>query len=170
MQKPFGFRLLPFALLLIFWLTSCHVNPNTQKPGEVYLQGEWQQDSIPGQNKLVSYSLYHLKFSCDSFFVSIKSFSKVNTGADSCMRSGQWTEYVRGTYDQRNDTLHLKGQFCNADMTIKDDKGCFRSGDYEDFFKVHKQTDSLLQFASTSTTIPINARLIKHTTCHVKPL
>src|ERR1700712_4996943 len=119
MQKAFSFYLLPFAFLV----ASCHRNPNMQTPGESYLQGEWQQDSIPGQNKLVSYSLYHLRFSCDSFFVSIKSFSKVNTGADTCMKSGTWTEYARGTYDARKDTLHFKGQFCNADMTLKDDKG-----------------------------------------------
>jgi len=166
MQKAFAFYLLPFAFLV----ASCHRNPNMQTPGEGYLQGEWQQDSIPGQNKLVSYSLYHLRFSCDSFFVAIKSFSKVNTGADSCMKTGHWTEYARGTYDQRNDTVHMKGQFCNADMTLKDDKGCFRSGDYEEFYKVKKQTDSLVQFAPTSTTIAINAHLIKHTSCQLKPL
>jgi hypothetical protein len=141
-----------------------------QTPGESYLQGEWQQDSIPKQKQLVTYSLYHLKFNCDSFFVSINSFSKVNAGADSCMSSGHWTEYCKGTYDQKNDTLHLKGQFCNADLTLKDDKGCFRSGDYEEFFKVSKKTDSLVQFASTTNIIPINARLIKRISCTPKPL
>jgi hypothetical protein len=141
-----------------------------QTPGESYLQGEWQQDSILKQKQLVTYSLYHLKFNCDSFFVSINSFSKVNAGADSCMSSGHWTEYCKGTYDQKNDTLHLKGQFCNADLTLKDDKGCFRSGDYEEFFKVSKKTDSLVQFASTTNIIPINARLIKRISCTPKPL
>jgi hypothetical protein len=170
------FRLLPFTfylalcVLLLAFSSACRRNPNMQTQGEGYLQGEWQQDSIPGQKRLVSYSLYHLKFSCDSFFVSIKSVSKVNTGADTCMRSGYWSEYVRGTYDQRHDTLHLKGQFCNKDWTIKDDKGCFRSGDYEDFFKIKKTNDSAVRFASTSNIIPINARLIKRTTCSPKPL
>ncbi|MDB5005621.1 MAG: hypothetical protein JWQ84_2729 [Mucilaginibacter sp.] len=173
MQKSFSFRLLAFTSALSFLLfafSGCHINPNIQTPGEGYLQGEWQQDSIPKQKLLVNYSLYHLKFSCDSFFVSINSFSKVNTGPDTCMRSGHWTEYCRGTYEQRHDTLHLKGQFCNADMTIKDDKGCFRSGDYEELFKVSKKTDSLAEFASTTNVIPINAHLIKKTTCHPKPL
>jgi hypothetical protein len=169
MQKPFSFHLLAFALMIAL-CSSCHMNPNMQTPGKGYLQGEWQQDSVPGQKQLVSYSLYHLKFSCDSFFVAIKSFSKVNSGADTCMNSGHWTEYMRGTYEQRNDTLHLKGQFCNADMTLKDDKGCFRSGDYEEFFKVIKKTNSVVQFASTSSTIPINAHLIKKISCHLKPL
>ncbi len=141
-----------------------------QTPGESYLQGEWQQDTIPGQKKLVSYTLYHLKFSCDSFFVSMNSYSKVNAGADSCTNNGRWTEYCKGTYDQKKDILHLKGQFCNADLTLKDEKGCFRSGDYEDFFKVTKLTDSTVRLASTSTVIPINAHLIKKNSCIPKPL
>jgi hypothetical protein len=141
-----------------------------QTPGEGYLQGEWQQDSVPKQKLLVNYSLYHLKFDCDSFFVAIKSFTKINSGPDTCMKSGQWTEYCKGAYEQKHDTLHLKGQFCNADFTIKDDKGCFRSGDYEEFFKVSKKNDSLVQFASTTNVIPINAHLIKKTSCYPKPL
>lgn len=168
---PFTFRLIALSsLLFALSFSSCWFNPNMQTPGEAYLQGEWQQDSVPAQKQLLNYSLYHLKFTCDSFFVSIKSFSKVNTGADSCMGKGQWTEYVRGTYDQRNDTLHLKGQFCNSDWTIKDDKGCFRYGDYEDFFKITKTDDSNITFASTISVIPINAHLIKRITCHPKPL
>ena len=170
-KKPFAFHLLPFTFLLsALSLTSCHLNPNMQTPGESYLQGEWQQDSVPGQKKLVSYSLYHLKFSCDSFFMAINSFSKVNNGPDTCMNSGHWVEYTKGTYEQKNDTLQLKGQFCNVNMTLKDDKGCFRSGDYEELFKVNKKTDSAIQFSSTSNVIPVNAHLVKRTSCHPKPL
>ena len=164
---------LTFAIILLtltLCLGACWMNPNRQKPGVKALQGEWQQDTVPIQKKLITYPLYHFKFTCDSFFVSISSFSKVNTGPDSCMNSGHWTEYSKGTYGQKNDTLHLKGQFCNADMSIKDDKGCFRSGDYEELFKVIKKTDSLVQLVSTTNTIPINARLIKKTSCTPKPL
>ena len=168
--SPFTFRLLAFSFLLSAFTSACSFNPNTQTPGQGYLQGEWQQDSVAGQKQLVSYSLYHLKFSCDSFFMAIHSYSKVSTGADSCTSKGQWTEYCRGTYTQRHDTLHMKGLFCNADMTLKDDKGCFRSGDYEEFFKISKKTDSLIQFAGTTNVIPINAHLIKRTSCVPKPL
>jgi len=170
MQKPFSFHLLPFALLMAFGLTSCSPNANLQGKGEVYLQGEWQQDSVPKEKQLLQYSIYHFRFSCDSFFVQINSFSRVNSGADTCMGSGHWSEYVRGSYQQRNDTLHLRGQFCNADYSLKQEGGCFRSGIYEEFFKVSKKTDSLIQFSSTSNVIPINARLIKRTTCNPKPL
>jgi hypothetical protein len=169
MQKPFAFRLLPFAFLMALG-SACWFNPNVQTPGQNYLQGEWQQDSVANQKQLLSYALYRIKFSCDSFFMSIHHFSKVNNGADSCMNSGQWMEYTRGTYRQTHDTLHLKGQFANADMTVKNNKGCFPAGDYAEDFKVTKRTDSLIRFASTSNVIPIDARLIKRTTCHPKPL
>jgi hypothetical protein len=169
-KTPFAFYLPAFGFVLLAFSFSCSLNPNMQTPGDSYLQGEWQQDAVANQARLLSYSLYHLKFSCDSFFVAINSYSKVNTGADTCMNSGHWTEYCKGTYDQRHDTLHLKGQFCNADMTIKDDKGCFRSGDYEEFFKVGKKSGSRVQFASTTNVIPINAHLVKRTSCHPKPL
>ena len=141
-----------------------------QGKGEAYLQGIWQQDSVPHQKQLLSYSLYNLTFSCDSFFMKINSYSKVNTGADSCMSSGHWTEYVKGNYQQRNDTLHLKGQFCNADYSLKEEGGCFRAGIYEDLFKISKKSDSLVQFSSASNVIPINVHLIKRIICQQKPL
>ena len=164
---------LTFALLLLtitLFLGSCWMNPNMQKPGVKEFQGEWQQDSVPMQKKLLTYSLYHFKFTCDSFFVSIKTFTKVNYGADSCMKAGHWTEYTKGNYGQRNDSLFLKGEFCNPDFTLKETTGCFRFGMYEEVFKVNKKTDSVYQFSSTSAVIPITARLIKRTTCIVKPL
>jgi hypothetical protein len=176
MQKPFRFSSFSFFLiafgfaLYAFSTTSCNFNPNKQTPGQGYLQGEWQQDSVAGQKQLITYSLYHIRFSCDSFFMAINSVSKVNSGADSCMNSGHWAEYSRGGYEQQHDTIYLKGQFVNANMTIKDDKGCFRSGDYAETFKVIKKTDSLVQFSSITNVIPINLRLVKKTSCIPKPL
>ncbi|MCO5948843.1 fumarate hydratase [Mucilaginibacter flavidus] len=169
MQKPFAFYLLPLALLMALG-SACTFNPDKQKPGQSWVQGEWRQDSVPAQKRLVSYSLYDLKFSCDSFFVTIHSFSKVSTGADTCTGSGKWIEYWKGTYEQRHDTLRMKGEFCKADKSVKDETTCLRFGDYEEYFKITKTTDSLVQFASITNVIPINARLIKRTSCVPKPL
>lgn len=167
---PFTFRLLAFSFALSAFCFSCTFNPDKQKPGQSWVQGEWRQDSVPAQKRLVSYSLYDLKFSCDSFFVTIHSYSKVNTGGDTCTRSGKWTEYWKGTYEQRHDTLRMKGEFCKADKSVKDETTCLRAGDYEEYFKITKTTDSLVQFASITNVIPINARLIKRTSCIPKPL
>src|SRR6185312_723413 len=171
MQKPSAFFLSAFTLLMALCaFVSCTRNPAFQGKGEVYLQGEWRQDSVPAEKKLIDYSLYDLKFSCDSVFLQINSFSKVNNGSDSCTRSGHWTEYVKASYEQKHDTLHVRGVFCNKDHSLKDEGGCFRSGVYEEYFKVKSKGDSLMEFAGASSLLPIEARLIKRTTCIPKPL
>ncbi|MES2278575.1 MAG: fumarate hydratase [Bacteroidota bacterium] len=167
-SRTFG---LSFAFLLFaLSFSSCSFNPNLQGKGELYIQGQWQQDSSALQQKLVTFSRYSIRFDCDSFFVKINDYSKVNYGGDTCMSKGHWAEYIRGAYRQRNDTLFLKGQFCNADFTLKTSMDCFRTGPYEEYFKVIKKTDSLVQLSGTSNIIPINLQLIKKTTCVLKPL
>jgi hypothetical protein len=167
MKKPFAFYLLAFTLLLT---ASCKFNPNLQGTGENYLQGEWQQDTSALQKKLVTYSLYNLKFTCDSFFVSMQSYTKVSAGADSCVKNGRWAEYAKGVYQQKSDTLHLKGLFSNANNTYKEPNGCFRSGLYEEEFKISKKGDSAITFTPTASVIPIHAHLVKRNTCNPKPL
>jgi hypothetical protein len=170
MQKAFAFRLLSFTIIAALGLSGCSLNPNLQGKGETYIQGQWLQDSSALQQKLVTAEQYHMRFDCDSFYVSINSYSKVNYANDSCMRLGKWVEYVKGTYAQKSDTLFLKGQFCNADFSIKNNTDCLRAGTYEEFFKVSKKTDSLIQLSGTSSVIPINLHLIKRTSCTQKPL
>lgn len=158
----------PFMALLI--VAGCSMNPPVQGRGQEYLQGEWQQDSIPGKKKLLNYSLSKFKFTCDSFYIAVNTVSRVNNGADSCMNKGEWTEYIKGRYEQTGDTLHLRGVFVNADGSLKDNKTCFRFGPYETYYKVKVQGDSLLTLNSATTVLPIQARLTKRITCSPKPL
>ncbi|MGZ4001276.1 MAG: fumarate hydratase [Mucilaginibacter sp.] len=170
MQHRPAFLLSAFSFaLLAFTFASCTLNPDLQGKGEAYLQGEWRQDSVPMQKKLTEYSLYNISFSCDSFFMQINSFSKVNNGADKCTASGHWTEYVKGAYQQHGDTLHVRGQFCNANFSLKAEGGCFRSGIYEETFTVKKNRDSLVSLTGSSV-IPIDLHLKKRATCTQKPL
>src|SRR5882757_5336128 len=115
-KVPLLWRGVGVRLFCLFFLLSalcaCSFNPNLQGKGQDYLQGEWKQDSIPMQKQLVAYSLYKFKFTCDSVYMQLDSYSKVNSGQDSCMNKGHWNEYIRGTYHQSNDTLHIKGNFC----------------------------------------------------------
>ena len=166
MQKAFATLLYAFCLLI----SACSLNPSLQGKGEASLQGEWKQDSIPMQKQLLSYSLYDFKFSCDSVYGTIRSFSKVNNGYNTCMNAGKWTEYFRGTYQQTNDTLRIKGNFCNADFSLKGPAGCFRSGPYQDVFKVTQKSDSNIVFSSTASVIPVNLQLINKISCNPKPL
>jgi hypothetical protein len=46
------------SLLGALALASCSFNPNLQGKGEVYIQGEWRQDSSALQQKLVTFSRY----------------------------------------------------------------------------------------------------------------
>jgi hypothetical protein len=170
MSQSSRFLLYAFCFLLsAFSFVSCTLNPDLQGKGEAYLQGEWRQDSVPMQEKLTEYSLYNISFSCDSFYMRINSFSKVNNGDSKCTVSGHWTEYIKGNYQQTGDTLHVRGQFCNANYSLKEEGGCFRLGIYEETFVVKKNSDSLISLRGTSV-IPIDLHLKKRTTCTQKPL
>ncbi|RFZ83030.1 hypothetical protein DYU05_12825 [Mucilaginibacter terrenus] len=177
MQKRFVFFRSPFLLTLAFCLLlsalsfpGCKFNPDYQEQGQQYLQGEWLQDTSALQKQLVTATAYRLKFSCDSFFVSMNSFSKAVAGADTCIKNGHWAEFAKGIYQQKHDTLILKGLFCNPNFSYKVEGGCFRYGNYQEAFKVKKQTDSIVRFAPLASVLPFNARLIKRNTCIPKPL
>lgn len=174
--RPSSFILLPkaplllLAALLLLIYASCTFNPPLQGKGVEALHGEWQQDTSDLQKKLVNYTLYHYKFDCDSFFVQIKTFSKVNYGDDTCMRSGHWAEYAKGAYVLRHDTLRLQGLFCTANYQYKNEGGCFRSGYYDEHFTIAKKTDSVYQFTNTSSVTPFTVHLEKRNTCNPKAL
>lgn len=161
-----------YFLLFTFYfsLPSCTFNPPLQGKGIEALHGEWQQDTSALQKKLVNYTLYHYKFDCDSFFVQIKTFSKVNYGDDTCMRSGHWAEYAKGAYVLRHDTLRLQGLFCTANYQYKNEGGCFRSGYYDEHFIILKKTDSVYQFTNTSSVTPFTVHLETRNTCNPKAL
>ncbi|MFD0795318.1 fumarate hydratase [Mucilaginibacter litoreus] len=166
----FSFIALCFLLFALSLLSACRFNPDMQTPGQTYLQGEWKQDSVTMQQQLVNYSLYNFKFNCDSFFVALKTVTKATAGVDICTKGGQWTEYAKGVYEQKHDTLHVRGIFCNPDYSYKDPGGCFRSGVYEEFFKVIQKTDSVTQLTPISGVLSFDLRLIQRSMCIPKPL
>ncbi|WP_295649972.1 fumarate hydratase [uncultured Mucilaginibacter sp.] len=163
-QKAFCF------LLLALCSFSCSFNPSLQGKGEAAIQGTWQQDSLANSKQLVNYALYGFRFSCDSVFIRMENFSKVNYGADTCMRNGHWFEYARATYTQSHDTLRINGYYCNADYTLKVTAGCFNTGPYAESFKISPKGDSVLQLQPLSGTLPFKLKLIKRTSCVPKPL
>jgi hypothetical protein len=154
----------------LLYLSSCSPNARVQGRGIDELQGEWQQNAEPVHQKLVEYTLYQFRFTCDSFYVAMQTHSKINYGADTCLNRGRWTEYAKGQYEQRNDTLHLRGFFCLANYRLKNTGGCLRAGVYEDYFKIVKQSDSVASLTPTSGVLAANLHLIKRTNCVPKPL
>jgi hypothetical protein len=144
LQRTFAVSRSALTILLVLgsfflFLSSCSSNPAFQGKGEAYVQGEWQQKAEAVDQQLLTYTLYRFKFSCDSFFVAMQTTSKVNYGADTCMNSGHWNEYAKGKYAQHTDTLVMKGFFCNADYSLKDVGGCFRSGVYSRYLTAFNQ-------------------------------
>ena len=165
LKKRYFFYLLFFVVAIV----SCKRKAAVQEPGTDFLQGEWQQDSVRMEKKLLSYSLYQLRFRCDSVYITTNNFSKVNYGEDTCMNKGNWKEYVRGKYELHHDTLRVRGLYCHPDFSLKNE-GCFHIGVYENLFKLKKESDSLLHVISFSSTIPFNLRLTKKTICVPQPL
>jgi hypothetical protein len=132
---PFTFYLLPFTFFF-----SCKRLPNIQGKGEVFLQGIWNQDSIANKGQLLNYTQHRFKFSCDSFYVDLTTYAKVNYYEADCFNKGVWQEYAKGTYKVKNDTLILIGDFTKANYKQKV-SGCYRNGRYLTSFVI-KQADS----------------------------
>lgn len=167
MHKPFVF--FPFLLIGLLCVVSCKFNSPVQGGGADFLQGKWVQDSVPMQKQLINYSLYQFNFKCDSFFVRINSFSKVQAAVDTCMHHNEWTEYAKGAYNVQNDTLYLKGFFANADSTLKNE-GCLRIGVFKEAFSLIEKSDSSVYMKNLSGVIPITLRLVEKLACIPKPL
>lgn len=149
--------------------SACKFNPNVQGEGEPYLQGVWIQDTIAHQDQLLNYSLYRLKFTCDSVYITLKTFSKVKTVVDSCYGDGQWEEYARGVYLVRNDSLLIESTFTRSNWRQKL-SGCHRIGQFLPRFKIIKHTADSLYLESQYYQTPINLRKIEQITCVPKAL
>ncbi len=121
--------ILLFTFNFLFLCVSCTRLPNVQGKGEALLQGVWNQDSIADADQLLNYTQHHFKISCDSFYVDLTTYSKVNYYEDSCFNKGIWKEHAKGTYVVKGDTLILTGTFTKANYKQKV-SGCYRNGRY----------------------------------------
>lgn len=160
---------LPFAFFLIFAFFSCSRLPNVQGKGEKFLQGIWNQDSIAHANQLLNYTQHHFKITCDSFYVDLTTYSKVNYYEDSCFNKGVWKEYAKGTYKVKGDTLLLEGTFTKANYKQKI-SGCYRTGRYLSNFKIQSSTPGKLILESLNDQREYTLVLKEHITCIPKEL
>ncbi len=150
-------------------LFSCSRLPNVQGNGEDFLQGLWKQDSLAHADKLMSYTRHEVKFTCDSFYLDMTTFSKVNYYEEACFNKGVWKEFAKGVYAVKNDTLVLHGHFTKANYKQKI-SGCYRSGQYKDYFKIiHKEKEKLI-LERLSDHNEYSLSLITPIQCEPKPL
>ncbi|MDQ8006527.1 MAG: fumarate hydratase [Pedobacter sp.] len=158
-----------FTFLFLLSTLSCSRLPNVQGKGETFLQGVWNQDSIPNKEQLKSYTQHHFKFSCDSFYVDYITRSKVNYYNNECFNNGVWKEYAKGTYQVRNDTLILVGDFTKENYKQKV-SGCYRNGHFISNFKVKSWSAEQLQLENLSDQTEVILNLKEKITCVQKAL
>ena len=156
-----------FFLLLTF--SACTRLPNVQGKGEALLQGVWRQDSIANADQLLNYTKHQFKITCDSFYVDLTTYSKVNYYEDSCFNNGVWKEYAKGTYVVKGDTLLLNGTFTKANYKQKV-SGCYRSGRYLTSFMIKSSGANQLVLESLNDQRECILALKEKITCVPKEL
>jgi len=158
-----------FFVIFLITLASCKFNPNLQSKGTESIQGIWKEDSVDFQRERLQYSRHNFRFSCDSVYLTIKTFAKVNAYPDSCFNNGSWIEYAKGTYLTKGDTLMLTTTFTKSNFKQKI-SGCYRIGQYLPAFIIRKNTGDSLYLESLKQHSNIKLSLIERTVCIQKPL
>lgn len=158
-----------FFSVLVLALASCKFNPNLQGKGTESIQGIWEEGKVDYQNERLQYSRHQFRFSCDSVYLTIKTFAKVNIYPDSCFNNGSWTEYAKGTYLTNGDTLMLTTTFTKSNFKQKI-SGCYRIGQYLPAFIIRKNTGDSLYLESLKQHSNIKLSLLQKTICVQKPL
>ncbi len=164
-------RLLAFGVIALCsaLLGSCKFNENMQGKGRDDLQGIWEEGTVAYQSKRLQYSNHQFRFSCDSVYVTIKTFAKVNNYPDSCFSNGNWTEYAKGVYETKKDTLIITATFTKSNFKQKI-SGCYRIGQYIPAFVIRKSTSDSLYLESLQDHLPLDLALKEKTLCAQKPL
>ncbi|TZF85614.1 fumarate hydratase (plasmid) [Pedobacter sp. BS3] len=165
------YRRLSFLLILLSGLlaSACSLNPNIQDKGAEFLQGVWNEDSVVYQDKLLQYTQHQFTFTCDSVYARLSTTAKVNTVIDSCYQNGHWTEYAKGNYLFRNDTLFISATFTKPDYKQKI-SGCHRIGLYLKTLIVKRRTADTLYLQSPDQHLPITLVLKQKIICNPKPI
>ncbi|MFA6945065.1 MAG: fumarate hydratase [Pedobacter sp.] len=158
-----------FFALILLTSASCKFNPNLQGKGTESLQGIWQEDSVDYQNERLQYSRHQLRFTCDSVYITIKTFAKVNTYPDSCFNKGSWIEYAKGTYLTKGDTLMFTATFTKSNFKQKI-SGCYRIGQYLPAYIIKKNSGDSLYLESLKQHLQIKLSLKEKIVCVQKPL
>jgi hypothetical protein len=162
-------RILVFFSLILCSSTACTRLPDIQGKGTEFLQGVWNQDSVANSDKLLNYTQHKFKFTCDSFYVDLTTYSRVNYYEDSCYNKGVWREYAKGTYIVRTDTLFLVGTYTKANYKQKI-SGCYQIGQYIKSFKIDHNEQTKLMLEGTGNQREISLKLEQKITCVPQPL
>ncbi|WP_437919150.1 fumarate hydratase [Sphingobacterium sp. LRF_L2] len=152
-----------FMSMLLF-ACSCVRHSEMQTEGAEFLQGVWVQDSIPHQSEMMDYTLHTLKFVCDSVYTTMSVRAKTQRISDSCYQNGEWTEYARGVYVIRGDSLIGEGIYTKANGKYKT-SGCYRTGTYLPRYRVAYHSKDSLVLESRYDQRPLVLRKTQSISC-----
>jgi hypothetical protein len=150
-------------------LGSCKFNPNLQGEGDATLQGIWEEGTVAYANERLQYSKHKFHFTCDSVYITINTFAKVNNYPDSCFNNGRWTEYAKGTYQTRNDTLLIRATFTWSNFKQKI-SGCYRNGQFLPAYVIRKNNADTLILDGIQDHLPITMIMKEKVICNPQPL
>lgn len=158
--------LVPIYLLalVVFCSISCKFNSNYQGEGDLGLQGSWVEEKVPYQDELLQYNLHEFLFTCDSVYITIKTFAKAQIIPETCYQDGKWKEYAKGVYVIRGDSLLIEATYTHENGRQKL-TGCYHIGQYLPHFKIAKRTPDSLYLQDRHSHIPVNIRKTNTTTC-----
>lgn len=135
-----------------------------QHEGDERLQGIWVQDSTPMQEQLLEYTHHEFKFTCDSIYVTMHTTSHVVRSTDSCYQDGEWTEYAKGVYVVRGDSLLVDGLYTRENWRQKI-SGCHRSGQFLPRYKILAWSADSITLENRFDQRPIQLRRTEVITC-----
>jgi len=160
---------LTFCFLLLL-SSACTFNKKEQASGVDYLQGKWSEDTVENKAQLVSYQQHDFKFTCDSFYLQIKSYAKVNLNGGVCYDKNSWIEYAKGYYQLVGDTLKLEGNFVSKQYKFKPEGSCYRVGKYQENFIILNKGKvlELLLIKSLQTSLIHQLKLTEKGSCIIK--
>lgn len=149
---------------MLFAVSSCIRHSEMQTEGADYLQGIWVQDSIPHQAEMMDYTLHEFKFICDSVYTTMHVRAKTQRIADSCYKNGQWTEYAKGVYVVRGDSLIGEGIYTKENGKYKT-AGCYKTGTYLPRYRIACHSADSLVLESRFDQRPVVLRKTQGISC-----
>ncbi|MDB5121191.1 MAG: fumarate hydratase [Sphingobacteriales bacterium] len=140
-----------------------------QEQGADFMQGVWVEDSVVYQNQLLQYTKHRFKITCDSFYVMMDTYAKTNTFTDSCFNNGHFTEYAKGLYATKKDSIFFSGTFTKSNFKQKI-SGCYRVGEYLTSFIIKPKGKDTLLLENKMQHLPIILVRKEKIICIPKPI
>ena len=120
-------------ILIIIIAVSFGLSCDKEDDQPLDLEGKWQEQTDFREGYFEGHSRAYT-FQCNSFFLTITSFTDVIHPYDSCIIPN-WKEYATGSYTLSDNVLELDGFYTDSLFNQKT-SGCFNIGEFKNRFSV----------------------------------